>query len=284
MADTDTSTAARPDDRRFCCFMDILGFKAILGDFDRAVDLYRGMATYIATSKTIDDLNAEQFEEKMLSERAPVAMRVLSDSIILSSRHWVDVVTRARTIQAYLFGRGILVRGGIAFGRHTEFDESLGVAVVSEALSRAYVAESRTAIYPRVVFDISALEQISASAKEDGGALTTLHRVFAVDDLGTWFLDIPFHEHSDPEKFLHDLYVKADSEEVMRKIRWLVDYYNYCDKRCSIQPRRQDMRSRRTPAGLFLGYQQFGSLALERIMYRTQPNSKGNLFDPETWS
>lgn len=44
------------------------------------------------------------------------------------------------------------------------------------------------------------------------------------------------------------------------------------------------MRSRRTPAGLFLGYQQFGSLALERIMYRTQPNSKGNLFDPETWS
>lgn len=112
MADTDTRTAARPDDRQFCCFMDILGFKAILGDFDRAVDLYRGMANYIAASKTVDDLIAEQFEEKAQDERTPVAMRVLSNSIILASRHWVDVVTRARTIQAYLFGRGILVRGG----------------------------------------------------------------------------------------------------------------------------------------------------------------------------
>ena len=283
MANTEVTSAGQPDDQRYCCFMDILGFKSILNDFDRAIALYNGMADYIASSKAIDAAVSKEFDQHLPEKRDPVSMKILSDSIILSSMHWSDVVISAQTVQAYLFGKGILVRGGIAFGRHVEFAENLGVAVVSEALSRAYIAESKLAIYPRIIFDISALERMSASAREDDRPLLTLIRSFVVDDLGTWFMEIPFHAHEAPEKLLREMYINAGSEDLMRKIRWLVDYYNYCARRHSGQPTREQMRSTYTPAGALLAYERFGSLTHERLSYCIKSKTKGNLFFPDTW-
>lgn len=118
MANTEVTSANQPDDQRYCCFMDILGFKSILNDFDRAVELYNGMAAYIASSKALDAAVSQEVEQHLQKKRDPVSMKILSDSIILSSKHWSDVVISAQTVQAYLFGQGVLVRGGIAFGRH----------------------------------------------------------------------------------------------------------------------------------------------------------------------
>lgn len=267
-----------PGDLKFCCFLDILGFKSLLNDFDRAVSLYQGMVAYVRSTKEINAMLSVQLNNLSGVKRDPVSIKILSDSIILSSTSWYDVVSSAQRAQAYFFEHGFLIRGGIAFGRHAEFDDDTGVAVVSEALSRAYIAESKIAIYPRIVFDVSALNEISRYSKQEISPLFNMLRSFVVDDLGTWFLDIPFHVNEAPEKLLREMYIAASGEDIMRKIRWLIDYYNYCDRRVNRQPLRVDMTADATIGSAILKYQRFGSLSHEWVMYWKRKTSETCLF------
>jgi hypothetical protein len=265
-------------DGRYCCFLDILGFKSLLSEFDKAVEIYRGMLAYIQRNIELNATLSAESEKIFGDKHDSVSIKILSDSIIFSSTNWYDVVGSAQLAQAYFFERGILIRGGIAFGRHAEFDGNIGAAVVSEALSRAYIAESRIAIYPRIIFDVSALDAISAYAKQAIEPLLNLRHAFVVDDLGTWFVEIPFHVHKAPEALLRKMYIGAASEDIMRKIRWLIDYYNYCDRRIDGQPVREHMRPDVTRDGALLRYQRFGTLTHERVMYWKLDTSTVHLF------
>lgn len=280
----------RKNNEKFCCFIDILGFKDILGNFVQSNELYREMI-YIVSSqrasekiiiKTVNSFPEGKIKPDVIKIK-PANIKIISDSIIITSGNWLNIITNARIIQSYLFSKGILIRGGIGYGRHVEHTASLGVAVVSEALSRAYLAESKLAIYPRIIFDKSALEAISDFEKEkNASALLNMRTDFIIDDMGVWFLNFDFSIHESPHNLLRKLYIEAKTEDVMKKIRWLIDFYNFCGYqnlpglpiRHSFGP---DFRR-----GYHVSYEKFGMIPFKWFKHITE-NFKGNIFCLEDW-
>lgn len=269
-------------DSEYCCFLDILGFKQMLEDFDSSAKLYKLLVDEIITNDALLKAIAPSHEELFGSKAPQVSFRVLSDSIVITSKSWPMVLAFAKQFQGFLFGHGVLVRGGIGFGRHAEFSRAVGVAIVSEALSRAYVAESKLAIYPRIIFDISALQAISDSLKFISIAPFMNNRFdFVMDDLGTWFLNIVFDTHDTPHLLLKSLYEKSSSEDVMRKIRWLIDFYNF--RRFNPTKIGLPLRTKLDFGRGTVIYQQFGYLSYTLFDHIT-PDFTGNVFQWEDWN
>jgi hypothetical protein len=128
------------------CFIDILGFgNMVEEDADRdATNLGRLLAA-------LDEVGS-------LVKSSKCSLRTFSDSIILSAplvpstaRELLELTAK---LQAALVAQDILVRGGIALGRHFA-NESV---IYSQALVRAYLLESKQARVPRILVERNFLD------------------------------------------------------------------------------------------------------------------------------
>lgn len=158
-------------------------------------------------------------------------VKMFSDSIIveaeLTPSNVVGLLGIAASMQKLFLKRNILVRGGIAFGKHFSNER----VTFSQALINAYHLESKVAKFPRIVINDDVLNfawhHIEADEKIREGVRALVFR----DRDNSAFVHYLMGEALDDLKpFVRD-YIEqnvSSHDTVLEKMRWLLDYYNYC--------------------------------------------------------
>jgi hypothetical protein len=121
----DVPNAAGVTQDRFVAFVDILGFAShIANDFDKAKATYEEFASVVAAAESVN-------------WPADVTIRVVSDSIVVVATEFSSIVRAVRELNVVALWADCLVRGGIAYGKHSERTDLLHTYVVSEPLVHA---------------------------------------------------------------------------------------------------------------------------------------------------
>ena len=117
-------------------FIDVLGFgRHVVHDHEGTLDTYA---------------NIIKFVKHQIKTHPNVSLRVMSDSIIITGNDLASVVVAVNVIHQYTLFFDWLIRGGIAFGKHSEYSELGNIYVVSQALVLAAQIE-KSIKYPCVV-------------------------------------------------------------------------------------------------------------------------------------
>lgn len=136
----------------FVAFLDILGFSSMVthdcevkeGD-EKFLPLLYEVAIFIS------EIRAQNPKYRFIQ---------FSDSIVVSCAfgkdHLVDFVDLLAKIQWELFSRGILTRGGLAYGKHFHKEDF----VFSLGLIDAYKIERDLSIFPRIVISENVLDLV----------------------------------------------------------------------------------------------------------------------------
>ena len=154
-------------DKQFCVFIDILGFKNRMKNFDDAFVYYKQFfAAFDAFDKMHSDilrkvsdaLHDDFSQNDDLSSY--VGNIVFSDSIIFYSTDWKALLFRTANVMSNLLGLGFLFRGGMGYGKHYSDIKPGHTYIVSEGLVQAVEIESHISNYPRIVISEPALKPI----------------------------------------------------------------------------------------------------------------------------
>ncbi len=103
--------------------------------------------------------------KKVLAQRMQLDITIFSDNIVVAKRIYDKkkiasffraVQIMAAVIQGNFLFRGILTRGGIAYGKFFMDD----IMIWGDALVKAYSLEESVAIYPRIVIDPELIGQL----------------------------------------------------------------------------------------------------------------------------
>ena len=137
---------------RIVCFLDILGFRALISqtlnaDGSDSPEKIGHLSEVLNVIRELLDIDRPR-------DRPPAEITQFSDSIVISflsgeKSGVFDSLLSILWVQINLVLKGILCRGGITRGRliHTP-TQLFGPAMVD-----AYALESRAALYPRVILD-----------------------------------------------------------------------------------------------------------------------------------
>ncbi|WP_186062014.1 hypothetical protein [Burkholderia gladioli] len=209
-------------------FLDILGFSAMVekdssGAEPKYFPIFLDVFEELAASGDKDGLDVKMF----------------SDSIVIAADlnpiNAIKVIKIASELQRLFLRRHILLRGGVAFGKH--FSNSN--VTFSQALVNAYIIESKVARFPRIVIDDSVLNFAWHHETADDALKQEIRGVVVKDRDGAMFVDYL------TESTLTDLtpHVRAciegntsPHETILEKMRWLFDYYNHCASSHALQP------------------------------------------------
>lgn len=153
---------------RFVCFMDILGFSAMVDEYDQDLSSNILQKLQAAFKEAMQVLTStSQFQNQAESEIEYLEYRVFSDCICISLPYFDNEVnyttnltmllTYVRGLQMALMTKGVFTRGGIAAGPYY-MDENI---LFSKAMIRAYVIESKEATHPRIVLDQAILKKLN---------------------------------------------------------------------------------------------------------------------------
>ncbi|MFA8393826.1 hypothetical protein ACEPUD_27335 [Burkholderia ubonensis] len=199
-------------------FLDVLGFSAMVERDSAAVEP-RYLPVFV-----------EIFGEVGAEAREDVSLKMFSDSVVieasLSPQNVVRVLEIVGDLQRRFLRRHILLRGGVAFGKHF-MDRYV---TFSQALVAAYGIESRIARFPRVVASGDLLNYTWHHSDATPELHEKLRGLLAVDRDGAIFVD---YLNNDPLQVFREHVEcclstgKSPHETVLEKMRWLLDYYNF---------------------------------------------------------
>lgn len=150
----------------YVAFLDILGFKSMVES-----EAKNGGGFYLRKL-----YNCHQKARSIFQTDPELSVIQFSDSIVISRPYsecyFESFVERIYTYQRYLLEEGLLCRGGIAVNQHFN-DDSF---TFSAGLIDAYIVESTSAKYPRVVVSSNVVELVfpdsnvsSKLVREDDG-------------------------------------------------------------------------------------------------------------------
>lgn len=227
-------------ENRIVCFIDILGFRAIIGrtkdkngnDVEKEVSNVADVLNCIRETLSIDEQNLSK--SKIVTQ--------FSDSIVISfdyteSSEIFHTLLDIQHVIINLIGRGVLCRGGISKGSVYHDDKLL----FGPAMNNAYTLESKAANYPRVILseDIVTLSRQYKSPNhsedmEEGYVKSLLCR----DSDGMYYIDFIASVQSeldDPECdypiYLHKLAdiiatgIDSSKPDIFVKYSWLKEKY-----------------------------------------------------------
>ncbi|MFC3785600.1 hypothetical protein GGR90_003419 [Sphingopyxis italica] len=193
----------------FLSFIDILGFSEMVRS-----DCHSGNSgpTYLPI---IQEALSEARKIELSESQKLVQF---SDSIIVSRPYNPDIgafkefIESISLLQCLLFRKGILCRGGVAHGKHSEDSD----IIFSQALVEAYRIENSIAQFPRVVISDDLLNLFSPAGLP-----------LATDTDGLTFVNylLSINENEISELLSNALEAtKSGGARVAAKGRWLVDY------------------------------------------------------------
>ncbi len=143
---------------RFVCFLDILGFSAMVEEYenDLSSSVLQDIQGALEDSLTILNLNKDEKTNEVLKH---LKYQLFSDCISISLPYFDNqedfinnfnlISTFTNGFQYNLMSKGFFVRGGISIGSFYANDH----IIFSKGLVEAYQLESKKAIYPRVLID-----------------------------------------------------------------------------------------------------------------------------------
>jgi hypothetical protein len=143
--------------RRVVAFIDILGFKDIVENSNRA----------FAIIKTIEELKKEQEKNFKDIDVEDVEITWFSDCIVMSSPLDIEYIElllfSLQHMQLSLLDNGILIRGGVTYGECFHKENKL----FGKAMNEAYLLECKIALVPRIVLSKGLVEYINNSIKSE---------------------------------------------------------------------------------------------------------------------
>jgi len=230
---------------QFCAFIDILGFKNKMQNFDEAMAYYKQFFTsYEAFSKLHNQIltdvagvlgdKSNNKEEQLLS----VESMIFSDSIVLYSENWNALLFQIANVMSYLLNCGFLFRGGVGYGKHF-VDIHIGQTyIVSEGLIQAVEIESKISNYPRIVISQEALDEIISQMD----SLYDLDNMLIQDEDNYWFIN-PFFLNPDIgviyEKVNENI-EKYCNEKYVEKYIWMKELCEYFHMKRTIRENPRD--------------------------------------------
>jgi hypothetical protein len=200
-------------------FLDILGFGAMVESDSRAT-----LPVHLPKILEVTDAVHATFA------RSGVGLRVFSDSIIISApldpAAILTLIRSCANLQRLFIERGVLLRGGIAFGKHYQDERVL----FSSSLVGAYLLESKRARFPRILIDRNTLDYFWNDPDTGDSGRAEFSGLILRDRDGEVFVNylsgdfVPFHET------LIRSYAKTvglQQGTVLEKIQWLFAYHNH---------------------------------------------------------
>lgn len=230
-----------------CAFLDILGYKnRATAYFENTFNLFGRLNRALDTTATGMNLTAP------LLNTHELRVEIVSDSIIItqpaSNSGLGTLLPYTAWFCSTLGMEGLFVRGGIARGPHARKTTRQGFDfLASEALQKAYLLESKSAIYPRVLVDSALVEDLPGEEKrmliKEGDEFIVDFAHNLINREGNNFDDV-FGEMTE----LVEVIIKERSPSVCAKLQWLLDYYywtiqqspNWDDARFAHFPSHQD--------------------------------------------
>ncbi|MGO5116637.1 hypothetical protein ACTQ33_16880 [Candidatus Avoscillospira sp. LCP25S3_F1] len=232
-------------ENKYCAFIDILGFKENVKNFESALHYYR---SYFGAYHSLDKMHDELVKAVQSAlpwhqaANSSVQSCCFSDSIILSSSNWKTLLFKICNIMSFMTSSKFVFRGGIGYGKHVSETTNGDFYIVSEGLVHAVEIESSKAKYPRIVLDKSALNAIVDSAESPWDLNHML--IQSEDDL--WFVN-PFFLNPD----IRDIHaqVKEWIEQYQGEV--FVDKYLWMNDLCKFFMYKDEIRE--NPEAYFSG-------------------------------
>jgi hypothetical protein len=203
-------------------FIDVLGFSSFVEADARSVEPARL-------------LKLKCLLAGVKSESPELDVRAFSDSIIISapleSAAVAKLINATMDLQSRFVSGGVLVRGGIAFGKHYG-DETL---IYSEALIRAYQLERDRARFPRILVANDLLDWYFHHQETKPADVDAVKAVLLADRDNSVFIDYLDAESIESHLQVVNTYnVENATPSVLEKIQWLCQYHNFAAERvCS---------------------------------------------------
>ena len=224
---------------RYIVFIDILGFKDIVNKSNNDNKKAEEILENLKCIERIKKENDEIFELTSINRR----VTIFSDSIIISypllhygSGCFLSLVLDIIYISIELLDKGVYIRGGMTYGKlYHENNICFGPAMVE-----VYSLEQE-AIYPRIIIDKKTIEKALESPGLDRYPITfeEIKNLIKIEDNIYYidFLSNALDEIEEKEKvnnffsnikknITSHLNNKDYSEEVLKKYKWFVNYYN----------------------------------------------------------
>jgi len=203
-------------------FIDVLGFSAMVkadaaGQCVKYLDAFREVLEEVKSAfPEVDD----GLDAKMFSDSIVLAAPLSPDAVI-------EVLKACANLQRRFLRRGILLRGGVSYGKH--YADS--TVMFSEGLISAYHIESQLAKYPRIVVDKNVIDYFVNHSDVHADKLQ-IGRGLLIQDRDK----VSFVHYLSAEEFPGDTshveqvitsQLRA-GEAVLEKLRWLHDYHVFC--------------------------------------------------------
>lgn len=213
----------------YCAFLDILGYKEksdkfFVGEYNLQGRFKQAIINSIETIKLAKMLNCVNLSK--------LKIEFFSDSIILThpvNENKTDALHNilhfSSVFIANLTFEELFVRGGIAKGQHSFEENGQFSFLSSKALEKAYLLESKKAIYPRIVIDKEVLENIDeynlskfvAKNKEDFILHYSPQLINSEgDNLNDVLLEL---------EDIYKIYINTNEDKVKEKYLWIIKYY-----------------------------------------------------------
>ncbi|WCB33603.1 hypothetical protein PGW91_05310 [Fusobacterium nucleatum] len=224
---------------RYIVFIDILGFKDIVNKSNNDNKKAEEILENLKCIERIKKENDEIFKLTSINRR----VTIFSDSIIISypllhseSGCFLSLVLDIIYITIELLDKGVYIRGGMTYGKlYHENNICFGPAMVE-----AYSLEQE-AIYPRIIIDKKTIEKALESPGLDRYPITfeEIKNLIKIED-NIYYIDFlsnapdEIEEEEKVNNFFSNikknitshLNNKDYSEEVLKKYKWFVNYYN----------------------------------------------------------
>lgn len=213
-------------------FLDVLGFSEMV-ERDSRSTAPKFLPTFV-----------EIFEHVAREAKGEISLRMFSDSIVIEAalkpENVVRIIEVIGELQRRFLEKHILLRGGVAFGKHFMNE----YVTFSQALISAYRLENRIARFPRVVISNDLLNYTWHHADTTATLQDWLREQLLVDrDKATFinYLSCGWLQ-TRRSHVEHCIHAEPHSHEtVLEKMRWLLDYYNFQAKHTGISPIASDL-------------------------------------------
>ncbi|HEU4470310.1 MAG TPA: hypothetical protein VFR58_04440 [Flavisolibacter sp.] len=225
---------------RAVAFVDVLGFQQKLREFENDVKLKTvEEGEYFVSEKVNEFINTVKHVTSLLDE-GNFKYYLFSDNICIT----VDYLENPDLLISLLFAinelfysfaqKGYFLRGGIDVGKFVDEKQiALGVP-----LAKAYIMESKSAVYPRILISEDLYNLIKENLSESKFVqfagisedrlihhncefhfLNPFYNVFTKSDKVKFFKDFR-------EKIRQNLELNKRQEQIQIKYQWLADQYN----------------------------------------------------------